>query len=223
MAAWVRQEFAAFARAGLQAERAMHMANTERELALERVHRAENALHMAAHLLAQQAGETVNAVARRAIEAARGRILAVGNMHRLIDEEVATDLGPVIHAVSNVLLRGHEQFSFTVKQDQPLVVASSQAALVVLIVNELIKNAIKHAPERPVAIHAELRQLVDAVEVTIADDGDPYPDEDAPSGRGRHGMNLAGALARQLGGALAIDKARKRSTLTFPRGLPGSC
>ena len=211
----VLHELAAFATAALMTERATQVLNAERLAASELAHRSENALHMAAHLLGQQASATEDAAARTAIETARGRILAVGGMHRLLEKDVDADLESVVTAVFEALLTGDARFAFTVNQDRPLLVPSAQAALVVLIVNELVTNAIKHAPARPVTIRARIAQELDAVEVSIGDDGDPYPPE-AAAKTGRQGLRLTEGLARQLGGRITIDRAQKRTTLRFP-------
>jgi two-component sensor histidine kinase len=82
-----------------------------------------------------------------------------------------------------------------------------QAVPFAVIVNELVTNALVHAfePGRSGGVQVGLRRLPEErLELTVRDDGKGIAAEFIAPGRGKMGLNLVRALARQLGSTLDI-------------------
>src|SRR5262249_45142009 len=97
-----------------------------------------------------------------------------------------------------------------------------KAVPLVLVVNELVTNAVKYAfPRgRPGLIRAILRDGGDIVTLVVEDNGVGLPrDFDMTKSPGL-GFTLVNGLVNQVGGALAAEAAASggaRFTITFPR------
>ena len=99
-----------------------------------------------------------------------------------------------------------------------MVVPVEKAAVVALISNELVTNAIRHAfPDRAAGrIAVRLcRTDENSVALSVADNGTSLP---APVQRsaGGIGLRLVARLADQLAGELRVDAEPKQFSVVFP-------
>lgn len=142
----------------------------------------------------------------------------MGQIHRIGSGAAAGDLVAVVRSVCDGLNGpGGQHCRVCVEAPQQLQFPAHKAAVVALIVNELITNALKHAfGDGAGTISVKLRQTgPHRAEISVADNGAPLP-ADAATGRAGLGLRLVRGLADQLGGQLAVETATKRFTVTFP-------
>jgi two-component sensor histidine kinase len=221
--ACVLQHIAAFAATALDITLAAKSAHddlmTQQRASLELAHRVENTLQMTANVLGQQSRILGAGEASAAINGARGRVLAIGSMHRL-SSEASADLGQVIQRVCDSITSGDARFAVRVTQSEGVRLSGARAALVVLIANELVTNAVKHAAEGRDRVAIEVSLSVradDHAEVSFCDDGAPFKELPPTTGRRRGlGLGLVTGLAGQLGGMFRAEPHNKRFVLTFP-------
>ena len=181
-------------------------------------HRVKNTLLMASTVLRWESERTEDPHAVRALEGARRRILAVGEMDRLANH-TDVDVGATIGELCAAIAGGDPRISvrFTAAN---LRAPGATTAIVGLIVNELLTNAIKHAAPVPAAIVtigvSLAREGPEHAILMVTDDGAPFAPAPGPT-KGL-GLNLVKGLARQLGGSLDINGAKKSFLVKFPTG-----
>ncbi|ADN03045.1 ATP-binding protein [Spirochaeta thermophila] len=96
---------------------------------------------------------------------------------------------------------------------EDLVVSPRQALPLLLLVHELVVNALKHAfDHKGGTIAVSLVRRGEEGLLSLTDDGLPFEKGDAPS----EGMTLVEALTRQMGGSLRLSPAEKTWLVTFP-------
>ncbi len=201
-------------------------------------HRVKNNLTLVSSLLSLQ--EQAIGVD---LSGARRQIEAVSQVHHLLSEEAgsgAVDIARYARAVVDSLRGDYEVAS--VELDAPrITIASREAVMVGLILNELVTNALKHG-RMPAAAsglsqdHAtaatsgapgrvEVRLTGSAEELTVAVSNDgPYLPEsfDITSDAGL-GLQLVQALAAQGGGSLeARREPRTEFAVTLNLSQPGA-
>jgi two-component sensor histidine kinase len=91
---------------------------------------------------------------------------------------------------------------------EPMMLPLEAATALGLTTNELVTNAFKYAfpGDRPGRIDIELRRMVGAIALTVADDGVGHG-LIGPAGGGGLGRMLVEQLARQLGGSVGVEGA----------------
>ncbi|WP_293376670.1 sensor histidine kinase [Phenylobacterium sp.] len=174
-------------------------------------HRVTNSLQIVASVLLLNARATQSEDARGQLEAAYSRVMAVAALERQLseasDDQVelgdyfrrlcANMSGSAIADPERVVLR-----SFV----DPVVVSSSTAACLGMIVTELIINALKHA--FPGARRGNVTVAFDAKGsdwiLTVGDNGVGMPDLPPTNGLG---TEIVKALVRQLGASVAMSDA----------------
>jgi two-component sensor histidine kinase len=185
-------------------------------------HRIKNSLQIVSSLMHLQADREQNLTARGALITAATRIQSVARMHDALQAsggEDSVDLGAILekmceslHAMAADPLGVDVQGSAgTVR----LPVAIAQP--IVLAVNELVVNALRHAfPDgRAGIIHVRFASTGGQLRIVVADDGVGLPAGHA-EGKG-YGMKLVRMSASQIGGALYVDSgAGTRITLVAP-------
>ncbi|WP_043360496.1 sensor histidine kinase [Belnapia sp. F-4-1] len=199
-------------RAGLALANAelARMAESRGTLLSEAVHRARNDLQRLAATLHLQAGAAAEPEARRALQDASGRIMALARINARLDRhrddgqavvssrgfieglvqdlrEVAVDMRPIAMMVQ--------------AEDHPLPMA--RAVPVGLTVNELVGNALKYAfpGEMEGRIRVSFRQDEAEFVLAVEDNGIGFDPGAPPQGSGL-GTRIGRALAGQLGGSL---------------------
>jgi two-component sensor histidine kinase len=222
----VMQRIAIFTATALQMAQVVEEARAEvseqKVLFRELDHRVKNTLQMTSSLLRLQLGSVADPAAREAIETASQRVLAIGQVHQIGAGAATADLGEVIEGVCAELLgSAATPFRFDLAVEK-VSVPAHKAAVLALIVNELLTNALKHGfGERACGcVTAGLRRTSAAtVALSIADDGVSLP---PGSGGEGIGLNLVRRLVDQLGGELRISAEPKCFTVIFPaEDVPG--
>ena len=101
---------------------------------------------------------------------------------------------------------------------EPVIVPVEKAAVVALISNELVTNAIKHAflDREAGRIAVRLRRMDEnSVTLSVTDNGAPLPTQ-AQRSSGGIGLSLVARLADQLAGELRVDAEPKQFSVVFP-------
>jgi len=215
------QRVAVFTATALQMARVADDARAEAAnkgvLLTELEHRVKNTLQVTASLIRLQLGGIADPAARAAIESAQRRVLTMGQIHRIGSGAAAGDLAAVIRSVCDDLTGPDLNRRVRVEVPEVLHFPAHKAAVVALIVNELITNAVKHAfGDGAGTVTVTLcRTGPDQAEISVADDGAPLP-ADALTARAGLGLKLVRGLANQLGGELAVETATKRFKVSFP-------
>ncbi len=179
-------------------------------------HRIKNTLAMTAGLLRHQLGKIADPMARAAMESASGRMLSMGLMHQIGSGAASVDLAEIIRNICGDSLNPNPRFTFEV-ETETIMAPAHKAAVVALIVNELITNALKHAfrdrTDGKIAIRLH-RNGENLAVLSIADDGLPLPEK--PNGSDGLGLKLVARLADQLQGTLRTNAQPKEFTIVFP-------
>jgi two-component sensor histidine kinase len=194
------------------------------ELALrEGDHRIKNSLQIVAGLMGMQERRESNPAARLALRTATARILAVASIHDALQLTGGGDdvnLGALIETMCGALqsMAGDPEAVQVIVEAEFVHAPIALAQPVVLAVNELVVNALRHA--FPNGRCGAVRVIVSSVEgelrVVVADNGVGLP-AGYQDGLG-FGMKLVLMMAAKIGGALLIEnEAGARFTLTAPR------
>ncbi len=181
------------------------------ELALrEGDHRIKNSLQIVASLMGMQERRETNASARAALHAATARIQAVARMHdalQLNGSADAVNLGRLIetmcaslHAMAGDPLRVKVLVDAEAIE-RPIAVAQP----VVLAINELVVNALRHAfpAETNGTVWVTLRCVDGELRAVVADDGVGLPLDYAAAGG--FGMKLVRMMAAKIGATLDVE------------------
>ena len=202
-----------------------HKAMEERyELMLrEGDHRIKNSLQVVASLLGMQARRASNASTRNVLHAAAARVQTVARIHDALQLNNASndvvDLGALVEKMCASLqeMTGGSDAVQIIVHASPIKMALDLAQPIVLAVNELIINALRHAfpQERNGSVTITVAESNGQLKIQVADDGDGLPDNYA-AGQG-YGMRLVKAMIAKVGGSLDAQNAGgARFTLTAP-------
>lgn len=143
-----------------------------------------------------------------------GKITSVAHLHRKLAEQEQADQielgGFLIEScailVSSLALK--ERVGFVQKIESDCFVSPQQAQAIVLIVNEVMMNAVKHAHPTgiPVQMRLACRRLGAAgLEIEIEDDGVGLPENFDYKSASGVGFTLIRALASTLNATLAVE------------------
>jgi two-component sensor histidine kinase len=147
------------------------------------------------------------------LEEVEVRIQTVGRLHHLLSANAGdgqVDLGEYLRAACDILSESVclNRFVELTCDARPCTFPPESAALLGLIIAELVTNAVKYA--HPAGVHGRIavrcrRTSQDTLILTVADDGVGLPDGfDARTGGGL-GMRVVRSLADQLGAVLDFD------------------
>ena len=198
----------------------------DRETLLSELHhRVKNNAQATTSFLGLQASRASDPAVAAALRNAATRImlatLVQDRMFRVRDI-TGIDLGTELAATarSAVDIAGGPQVQLDVRLEDQLVLPVSQATPLVLIVNELVVNAARHAFPGGRGGHVRLtvrRASPGLGEVVVADDGIGLPEPLARSTpQGCLGLHLMPRLARQARATLRLERhAGTRATLLF--------
>ncbi len=190
----------------------------EAELRLDELqHRCGNDLQLVASLLGAHARHAPDDAARDALLGAAEQIGALVRARRLPEDDLPAALRGFCDALSTQAHARGILLSLSV-EGELRAVSRARGALVLIAVNELVTNAIKHgfADHAGGVIHVAARSVGDALEVAVADDGAPMPEGRAAM-RSGSGLDLVGRLLAGGRGALALPQdTRKRFVVTMP-------
>jgi two-component sensor histidine kinase len=200
-------------------EQARAEASEQKMLFSELDHRVNNTLQITSSLLRSQLGSVADPAARAAIETARQRVLTIGRMHLIGAGAATSDLAEVIEGVCAGLFGSAAMpYRFDLKAET-VSLPAHKAAVVALIVNELVTNALKHGFRGRAGgcVTIGLRRTGgDRLALSIADDGVPLPAGVGSEQLDGLGLNLVRRLVDQLGGELRVSAQPKAFTVVFP-------
>jgi two-component sensor histidine kinase len=184
-------------------------------------HRVKNHLQSMAGLLTLSRRDVCDPHGREALDAAAGRIQVLAKVYdrlhlygrgtKVRTRDFLEDLGASLRDS----LVGMRPVVLRVTADDTDMDAN-RAAIMGLVVNELVGNSLKHAfpGDRPGSVFVRFRTTVEQHRLEVEDDGVGRP---AAPPRPGGGSRLLPALAQQLGGALHYEQsAGTRACLTFP-------
>ncbi len=167
-------------------------------------------------MVRRKLGRTVDAAAEAALQTASRQMFAMAQMHEMISHAADEDLAEVIQNVGREIVGCGPHLQLTVEAEH-VTVPAHRAAVLALIVTELLTNAIQHGfrdGERG-KIAVTLRPTEgNLLALSVTDDGAPLLN--CANGIG---LNLVARLAEHLAGDLSVATNPKRFTVTFPRSV----
>jgi two-component sensor histidine kinase len=193
------------------------------ELALrEGDHRIKNSLQIVASLMRVQERRETNPVAQHALRAATARILAVASIHDALQLAGGGDdvnLGALVQTMCGSLqsMAGDPEAVRIIVQAEFIRAPIALAQPMVLAVNELVVNALRHAfpAGRSGAVSVNIDTNGGELCVVVEDDGVGLP-AGYQDGLG-FGMKLVRMMVAKVDGVLLIEsQAGARFTLTAP-------
>ncbi len=189
-------------------------------------HRIKNSLQIVAGLVQAQARREESISARDALRVAAARIQSIARIHNALQISHGQDtveIGAILKTMCEALhAMAGDPRSVTVLVDVETIRAPVAIAQpIVLAVNELVVNALRHAfPDgRPGTIHVNVTEIAAELRIVVADNGDGLP-SGFTEGRG-YGMKLVRMMVDQVGGVLRVDgEGGARFTLSVPAAAP---
>jgi two-component system, sensor histidine kinase PdtaS len=173
-------------------------------------HRIKNSLQIVASLMEVQERRETNPAVRGALHAAAARIQAVARMHDALQLNGSTDvvdLGALVQTmcVSLHAMAGDPSRVKVIVEVEAIEVPIALAQPMVLAVNELVVNALRHAfpGERRGTISVVLERIDGELRVVVADDGVGLPAGQARSSG--FGMKLVQMMAAKIGANLRME------------------
>ena len=209
-----------------QAEEDLRLSLAQKETLLREIHhRVKNNLQVVIGLLSLQ-GRTVGPELSTYFKESENRILAMARVHEQLhlSEDTATfDLAGYLARLSQdfASIHGSEAPKFSFRAASPQVpIALDTATPIVLILNEVLSNAVKHAfPDRPAGeVRIALRRSGTRLTLLVRDNGVGLPPDKLAQMDHSMGLRLVNALARQIGAKATFrSKAGTVFTLSIPR------
>ena len=191
-------------------------------LAHEVNHRVNNSLQIVAGMLQLHAAGANSEELRHELRQAGTRITAVARAHQRLysgDEISALDLGAYLREVCRDTATSMPDCEVEVSAAPGLMIRTDRAVPAVLLVNELIVNAVKYAYPGG---HCKVRVTLSLQDnrtayISVRDEGVGLP-ADFNLAAGRLGMRLARSFAQQLEGELEVTRHQPGAefVLRFP-------
>jgi len=173
-------------------------------------HRIKNSLQLVASLMRLQVKPESSAPVRDALRAAAARISGVAVIHdalHISQRKGMVDLGETLRQLCASLhaMAGDKDRIEVVVAAEDFQIPAAMAQCVVLAVNELVSNALRHAfLERDRgAVSVTLRRTHAGMMICVADDGTGFPLHRAAT-QG-YGTALVQMMVQQLGGTLMME------------------
>lgn len=193
----------------------------ERELLLRELHhRVKNNVQMIMAMVGAARRDATDPEAQRILVGAETRLAAVAAAQQMLyrgDGLTGLDADAFLRAVTGVVLRAHASNLEPTLTGCDTLVDNDLVLPLALALNELVANALKHAPGAPLAITLEADAEV--FRLTVKDDGPGF--EPAETGRRSSGLGLVRGLVRQVGGAMRIDNDGGARAVVELRRQPG--
>ena len=164
-------------------------------------HRVKNNLQLMSSLLQLQARRASDPAVRAALQGALERVEAIATVHRRLfqnDDIDRFDVAAFLEDLVTDALGASGRRDIRAELDlERIDVPAARAAPLALLVNELLRNAIRHAfPDgRPGVIRVSIRREGEHFRIEIADNGVGLAKDGAPSG---FGQTIVGLLREQL-------------------------
>lgn len=185
-------------------------------------HRIKKSLMIVSGLMALQESREPNLHTRAALKAAASRIRAIAQVHNALNLNggvESVDLGALLQSMCESL---HATLGDTCRivvqlRAVPVEMPIRLAQPLLLAVNELVINALRHAfpGERAGAVYIEMTNVAGKLTIVVADNGVGLP-QNYVDGVG-FGLSLVKAIASQIGSSLKIEShLGARFTITTP-------
>ena len=210
-----------------RAEEDLRVSLSEKETLLREIHhRVKNNLQVIIGLLSLQA-RTVGPELGAYFEESQERIRAMARVHEQLhlSENVASfDLAGYLNRLCDDFATIHVgqglKFAFKANAGQ-VPIAFDAATPIVLILNEVLSNAVKHAfPKRNDGeVQIALKRGGKGLKVEVRDNGVGLPPARMQQANSSMGLRLVGALARQIGAKASF---KTEAGTTFTLSIPSS-
>lgn len=186
--------------------------DTQKVLMTELNHRVKNSLQLVATMLTLQAGAKPHSEARRDLQDATGRVLAIARAHEALyrDSRIDTiDLGRYLADLCKDLDGSTGRCRVACAAPEGVQVPTDRAVPIALAVNELVTNAMKYAyaDGGDGVVMVRLERDADRLIVSVRDQGAGLPPGFDPAAGSGLGMRIIRALATQLGATLEARNA----------------
>jgi two-component sensor histidine kinase len=174
-------------------------------------HRVKNNMQMLDSLLRAAQRETQSEEARAVLADASQRVGAMAAAQQVLYEAGNTVSYRARDFLEGVCASARQAFTnninIAISDCDPEQLSNDTAMPLALILNELLTNAAKHGVNGrgEGSIKVRLTKGLDSLELTVEDDGPGFDLGDA--NRRSSGLGLVSGLARQLGGALKVERA----------------
>jgi two-component system, chemotaxis family, sensor kinase Cph1 len=193
---------------------------TQKDLLMQEVnHRVQNSLQLVNSMLHLQARQTSDAQVKAQFEEASRRILAISTVHHRLwssDHITSIDLGSYLEELRDGLLEtwGSSWAGHIKVHAQPLLIPTTQAVVLAIVVTELLTNAVKYAYEgKPGPIDVTVREEGRrAFRVTVKDQGIGMQGNEPRTGLG---SRLIRSLIAQLQGELEVTAVSPGTSIAF--------
>lgn len=173
-------------------------------------HRIKNSLQLVASLMRLQARQESSAPAREALRAAAARMSSVAGIHDALQATEGNgpiNLGATLRklCISLQTMAGDTDHIEVVVDSDEVEIPVALAQRVVLAVNELVSNALRHAffEREKGTVSVSLRRTDTGMTICVADDGIGLPPHH-PATEG-YGTTLVRMMVKQLGGTLLME------------------
>ncbi len=187
-------------------------------------HRVKNNLQTVAALLRLQSRRTANLEARQALQESVRRVASIALVHETMsisfDERV--DIDDIVDKVLPMLaeVSGEESRVVVRREGAFGVLAAERATPLVMVVTELVQNALEHAfgPGMSGEVVLRAERSAGSLEVIVSDDGRGLPPEFSLERSERLGLQIVRTLVgSELRGSLDLQRRQPRGTVAVLR------
>ena len=187
-------------------------------------HRVKNNLQTVAALLRLQSRRTANVEARQALQESVRRVASIAMVHETLsisfDERV--DIDEVVDKVLPMIAEVSGEASRVVVRREGIfgVLAAELATPLVMVVTELVQNALEHAfgPNMSGEVVLRAERSARLLEVMVSDDGRGLPPEFSLERAERLGLQIVRTLVgSELQGSLDLQRRQPRGTVAVLR------
>ena len=187
-------------------------------------HRVKNNLQTVAALLRLQSRRTTNVETRQALQESVRRVASIAMVHETLsislDERVDID-DVVDRVVSMVAEVSGESSQVVVRREGALGILTAELATpLVMVLTELVQNALEHAfePGRGGEVILRAERSAGVVEVIVSDDGCGLPPNFSLESAERMGLQIARTLVgSELRGSLELKRRQPNGTMAVLR------
>jgi two-component sensor histidine kinase len=187
-------------------------------------HRVKNNLQTVAALLRLQSRRTVNVEARQALQESVRRVASIAMVHETLsislDERV--DIDDVVDKVLSMVAEvSGERSRVVVRREGTIgILAAGLATPLIMVLTELVQNALEHAFEPgqggEVVLRAE--RSAGSLEVTVSDDGRGLPPDFSLVQAERLGLQIVRTLVgSELRGSVELQRRQPCGTIAVLR------
>jgi PAS domain S-box-containing protein len=186
---------------------------TNSDLHLEEIHhRVKNSLHLVNTLLLLQANLAVEEAVKIQLETAAGRVLTIATVHERLyqtSQSQAVCAADYLQALLGDIGKAFGDRNIDLQVDA-FALSPERMAPLGLVISELVTNALKYGKG---TIQVSVIHAADHAVVTVADEGDGFPESyPKPNGTGL-GMRLVKSYSGFGKEAIAVDRSAKTSTI----------